>query len=250
MSENKAVDIRGLLDTYEFRCTLPGSGEELLIKPLTTGQMKKILAYEDETETHVVENALDKLISDCVVTEGFDIDDLYLQDRFYLLLEIRKVSKGSKYSFNFKCPKCSVDNIADFSLDDLPVTSKPESDNVIEINEKLSFEVDFPTRRDQKDAMNRYKDRTDMSNREKEIEIMTGTFANSIRRVHTKEGILEDVPFEQKTFILDNIPTETFDKFKDWFDVNDFGVKFEAEVGCIHCSFRESTTIPLSGFFV
>ena len=46
---------------YEFDCTLPGTGQEIKFRPITTGQMKKLLVYEDSTSIQQVEEALDKL---------------------------------------------------------------------------------------------------------------------------------------------------------------------------------------------
>ena len=176
MSDNKTVDIKGLLDTYEFPYTMLSDGKQLLIKPITTGQMKKILAYENENDPYVIEEALDKLISDCVITEDFDVSTTYLQERFALLLEIRKVTKGDSYSFNWKCPKCKVENVESVKVSELPVKQYGCENNVIAINDKLSFEVDFPTRADQKDAINRLKGKK-LGYREKQVEVQTGTFA-------------------------------------------------------------------------
>jgi hypothetical protein len=249
MSEVKTVDIKGLLDTYEFPYTLVGSGQELLIRPITTGQMKKVLAYEDETNPYVVEEALDKLIASCVVNQDFNIDDVYLQDRFSLLLEIRKVTKGDSYQFNYKCKKCGVDNMVTLLLSELPVKPFIREDNVLTINDKLQFEVDFPTRADQKDAVLRVKGRN-LPHRENVVEVQTGTFANAIKKVHTPEGVLEDVSFEDKVYILDNISGEVFENFTNWFKDHDFGVEFEKEVTCMSCANKENADIPLSDFFV
>lgn len=249
MSDVKSVDIRSLIDTYEFPCKLPGTGQELLIRPITTGQMKKILVYEDETDQYVIEDALDNLVKTCVVNEDFDIDNIYLQDRFYLLLEIRKVTKGSSYSFNFKCPKCNTENIKNFSLEELPVQPRKDGNTVIEISERLRFSVDFPTRADQKDAVSRIM-KMNLTEREKAIEIVTATFANCIIGVDTPNGILTDIPFEDRVYLLDNITSDKFDLFKEWFNENDFGVKFELNVGCNHCNFNDKMKIPLTDFFV
>lgn len=249
MSDNKSVDIRGLFDTYEFPCKLPGSGESLLIRPLTTGQMKKILIYEDETNPAVVEDALDRLISECVITEGFDVNNLYLQDRFFLLLEIRKVSKGSAYNFNFKCPECGFTNVKSFSLDDLEVKEKEDNDQEIKINDKFSLIVDFPTRKDQKTIFD-FVSKKKLKGREKEIETATTLYASCIQKINSVEGIVENVPLSDKLFILDNLTSSQFDEFKDWFEKNEFGVSFDVDVECTACDFSDKQSIPLSDFFV
>ena len=249
MSEVQIVDIRGLLDSYEFPYTLPGSGQELLIKPITTGQMKKVLVYEDETDPFVIEEALDKLITDCVTTPDFNVETLYLQDRFSLLLEIRKVSKGDTYQFSWKCPKCKVDNMNGVVISGLDVKPFNREDNIIPINERLKFEVDFPTRADQKDAIHRVKGKP-MGYREQQVEVQTGTFANSVKKVHTPEAVLDNIPFDDKVFILDNISSDVFETFTTWFKEHDFGVDFVSDVMCISCQHKEKMDIPLSDFFV
>jgi hypothetical protein len=249
MSEVKIVDIKGLLDTYEFPYTLPGSGAPLLIKPITTGQMKKILAYEDESDPYIVEQALDKLITDCVVTPDFDINSLYLQDRFSLLLEIRKVTKGDTYQFNYRCPKCKVENVNNVVISELDVKPFNRVDNIISINDNLKFEVDFPTRADQRDAIDRIKGKP-ISAREKQVDIQTGTFANSIKKVHTADAVIDNVPFADKVYILENVPTTTFEDFVMWFKDHEFGVEFETDMMCVSCGHKDKMDIPLSDFFV
>ena len=86
-------DFKKYLNVYEFETTLPGSGVTIKFKPITTGQMKKLLVYENETDPSMVEEAMDELINSSVSTEGFDVKDVWLQDRFFLLVEIRRKTK-------------------------------------------------------------------------------------------------------------------------------------------------------------
>ena len=249
MSENKSVDIKGLIDSYEFPCTLAGSGQKLMIKPITTGQMKKILIYEEENDPYIVEEVLDKLVTSCVVTEGFDINSVYLQDRFSLLLELRKVTKGDKYSFNWKCPKCGVENIKSLNISDLNVIPADLSGNIISVGERLKLEVSFPTRADQKDAIVRMKNKKLSNYQERQLEVQTGTFVNSIKKVHTPDDILDDISFEDKYYILENISSDVFERFTNWFKDHEFGIEFKNDVNCISCDHSEKMEIPLSDFF-
>lgn len=45
------------------------------------------------------------------------VDDLISSDRFFLLVEIRKASLGSKYVFSLKCADKNCEHKSDFSLD-------------------------------------------------------------------------------------------------------------------------------------
>ena len=68
-------DFRKYLNVYEFETTLPGTGDTVKFKPMTTGQLKKMLVYENSTNPMTVEKALDELISSSIIgsTSSFGI---------------------------------------------------------------------------------------------------------------------------------------------------------------------------------
>jgi rRNA maturation protein Nop10 len=102
------MSFKNYLNVYEFDTTLPGTGAKLKIKPITTGIMKELLLYESATdEPGKIEEALDTLLQKCVITPGFNVDGQFLQDRFFLITELRKVTRGNKYTFQATCQKCN-----------------------------------------------------------------------------------------------------------------------------------------------
>ena len=109
------------INVYEFSCELPGSGQEVAFKPVNTGQLKKLLTYEKETNLLIQEQALDDLISSSVLTEDFNSDDLYLEDRFFLLVEMRKKTKGEVLEFTLTCPKCNSQSLNRVDLNSMPI---------------------------------------------------------------------------------------------------------------------------------
>ena len=50
------------VNVYDFSCELPGSKETIQFKPVSTGQIKKLLTYENESNYVLQEQALDDLI--------------------------------------------------------------------------------------------------------------------------------------------------------------------------------------------
>ena len=110
------------VNSYVFDTLLPGTGEKIEFRPVTTGQLKRVLMHETSQDPDIMEKALDSIVDECVISpENFSVDKLYLQDRFYLLLEIRKATKGSKYSFQTVCTSCSSQSQQNISLGSLPV---------------------------------------------------------------------------------------------------------------------------------
>ena len=113
---------RNYVNMFEFETELPGTGEIITFRPITTGQLKKLLLYETSNDPTSIEKALDDVITECVISpETFDIKKLYLQDRFFLLVEIRKATRGSSYEFQTTCSKCNSQTQHVLNITDLTV---------------------------------------------------------------------------------------------------------------------------------
>lgn len=158
------------LNAYEFEYTLPGSGETIKFKPLTTVQMKQLLQYEDETDPTKVSEALDEMINAAVVTEGFDINELYLRDRFALLIEIRKKTKGETYEFQFKCPQCGSQVLTGVNLDNLEVKKKDVGSGTIDVADDITIEIEHLKRKDEREAIQNINKYEGMKDSELEFE--------------------------------------------------------------------------------
>ena len=253
MSDVKSVNIRDLMDIYEFPCTLLGSGKQLKIAPVTTAQLKKILTYEDENNILVVETALDELITSSVKTEDFDINSLYLQDRFQLMLEIRKVSKGNMYSFSYNCPECDVETIAAIDLSKLENIPFNIESGIVSMSDTLQFELDFPTRGDQKFAYDYVMSNGEVSpadiTKDMLLDIAVAMYAKSVRKVIVNGTEQTSVPIEDIIYVIENVKTEIFENIKKWFEINTFGVNFKGKVKCIN-QHEKTIEIPIENFFV
>lgn len=136
MSQN----FKRYLNCYEWETTLPGSGKVLKYKPIVTGQIKSLLMFSDSEDDNAIENALDKLIQECVTTDGFDVKGLYLPDRFYLMVEIRNATKGSKYNFQSKCYNCDSQSMHTVDLSKLPLKKLEIDKSELEVKEFVKNE--------------------------------------------------------------------------------------------------------------
>ena len=241
------MSFKDYFEVYTFDCELPGTGEKVEYKPLTTKEIKKLLVYEDENPEKV-EEILDQIIQGSVVNEDFDIDKLYLQDRFFLLLEIRKKTKGEKYEFQFDCPKCETQNYLVKDLDKLEVTRlshKEDLNTEVSITDDLSVNLWFITRGEEKEAL----EKTGDNSSQKEAESYLNILAQTIKAVNSPDGKEENLSFEDKQFIMDRLTTGNLTKISNWFSENNFGVDFKVEKKCRQCKYSETTTIPLQNFF-
>jgi thiol-disulfide isomerase/thioredoxin len=249
MSKNKLVSF---LNSYTNYFVIPSTKETLTIKPITTGQMKNLLTYEGKEDVFLIETILDELMEGCVVEEDFKIENLTLQDRFMLLIEIRKISKGDVYETHIKCPKCDLVAPQFINLNELKVIEYNDNvDKRIKINDNFVIHVDYITRKDQKEAIKLVKKRK-LSEKHEQIQIMTVMYAMSMKKFETSEGILENQSLTDKIELLDGLDDKGYKKFIKWYTDNDFGVEFEYLLKCNNeeCDFEEKVRIPLTDFFV
>src|SRR6056297_2360097 len=248
-----SIDINKYVNSYEFDYTLPGSNEVILYKPITTGQLKKLLPYEKETDPIVVERVLDNLISSCVISEGFDINKLYLEDRFALLIELRKKSKGEEYSFIYTCPNCKKKTPVTQDLNKLKLIKKSHDNNLFFINDSLSCEIDQITRGEQIKVYEIIKKEKIDNPNLKMAQIATYSYAMAMRTFHTPEGNTDDVSIEDKVNIIDGTFNDSkYKEFVQWFVDNSFGIDFTFEFKCSNeeCGKKDTYSIPLNNFFV
>lgn len=246
-----SLDIKNLANSYQFETELPGTGETIKFKPISTGTMKKALMYENEEDIESLDNFLDELITDCTIDEKFNIDKLFLQDRFYLLVEIRKKSKGNVFKFSYRCKECDTDNIVAINLDELKITTKNnELKKSISINDKLSVHFKHITRGMQKEAFNKVPKELPFNRRM--ADIADYLYASAMTKFVSAGETDENVSLEDKIDLLNSIPETVYKKITQWFIDNDFGVDFTYKYKCIKpsCKSKERViNIPLTDFF-
>jgi hypothetical protein len=250
MSENKLVQ---LLNQYDHEHIIMETKKVIKIKPITTGQMKAILQYEGSDDSSVVDRILDDIINGCVITEGFNVDDLTLQDRFDLLIGIRKVSKGSIYNFNIKCPLCGVESIQMVDLDKLDVIPFPENiDRKVKISPKLSIYFDFIRRGHQKQSMELVEKMKNITDTQKMSEMATCMYAFSMIKFETNVGEIKDISISDRMAFLDSLGEKAYEPVNGWHEKNNYGIKFKHKVTCKAgggCKFEKEEDIPITGFF-
>ena len=270
------------LNVYSFESVLPGTGEHLTYKPITTGQMKSMLLYEDNEDLGKIEEALDSLISSCVLTEGFDIMKLFLQDRFFLLVEIRKATKGNMYTFNLNCVDCKGQSMQTVDLTKIKII-KPKFEikreqhpvaaaadeavkkakrvsvskdnmpvipwNTLKLNDRITLELSIVTRGMQAEAFKIVKEIKNMTTDQKKIEIFTIINALCITAVTTQDGREENIPLEDKIYLMNNITQPEMEKIVKWTEDNNFGLDFTFSIKCPHCNKEVKREVPLDDFF-
>ena len=234
-------DFRKYLNIYEFDVVLP-SGITVKLKPINAGQLKKFMTSVKNDTLKELSDAMYELISSSVVNEDFDINNVYLNDRASLILELRKISKGTKYQFEYKCPKCSSQSFLTEDLNDIEVIPIPSKINpIVTLDENLSVIMDYVKIGDEKEILE--------MGMKSEPELLLSVIAVSVKGIITPEGEQTDLSLEDKIYFTDNIPQPFYEKLTNWHDEFHFGVNMKRKIKCVHCKEESDFTLEADNFF-
>lgn len=238
-----------LLNIYEKDVPLPGSKEVVKIKPLTTNQIKKLLVHENETDLIGGERILDDILKMAIISDNPDVvRSLLLQDRYLVFIEIRKLTKGSFHTYNFTCPSCKSQSIQKIDLNDLVVKNIPEDNNniITILNGGMKLHMGPSTRGEQDDAYKIIDHK--LKDSEKQVEMALANMAIAIKGIETT-SLDETVSIKDKMDLIGDLPGQEYDKVKEWFIENDFGVDLNITTKCPYCEFKKEHSLPLTNFF-
>lgn len=237
------------INVYEFSCELPGSKEVVNFKPVTTGQIKKLLTYENETNYVIQEQALDDLISSSIFSEGFDIDELYIYDRMFMLIELRKKTKGEILEFKMTCPECNSQSLNKVNLDELKMKQLKDNDNVIVDLGKIKVHLRHVKRKHQKEDIKSNYFPKGLSESQRSYIFQVMFHACAIDKIETPSGIDDNITMKDRIYFVEHIPISQMEILKDKLDEMAFGWELENKVKCVHCGYENIEPIPIQQNF-
>lgn len=250
-----AKDFKDYLNVFEFDCILPGTGQKVKFKPLTIGNIKQIASYtEDDPSAGTLTNMFDEILKNSVVSEDFDPMEIYLQDRYFLILEIRKKTKGEVVKFTLTCPECNSQSQQKLDFDAINVKKKRDDiDYNVPITEELTIKLRHLLRSEEKEIYDLWSEfkkagkyETDS---EADLDLAVLLEAQSIESIITPDGEQEGITILDKKYLLENIPQPLYKKVANWYDEYDFGPEMTIKVKCPHCDFESEQDITNTNFF-
>jgi len=237
------------VNVYDFTCELPGSKETVQFKPVTTGQIKKLLTYENETNYVIQEQALDDLITSSIISEGFELDEQYIYDRMFLLIEIRKKTKGEIIEFQLTCPECKSQSINRVNLDELEIKELEDNSNQIVELGQIKVHLRHMKRKHQKQEIKPHFFSKSMTETQKAYMFQVLFHACAIDKIETPNGMDENIPIKDRIYFIEQITIQQMEKIKEKIDDMSFGWELENKVKCPHCGYERKEPIPMQQNF-
>lgn len=203
------------------------SGKKIGIKPWRTKQEKELL-FAIEDNKNIIENRKEivNLMMKCV-------DDLEVfktlsnADYIYLLAQLRKISKGAKIEYVYRCtnPKCKFELSDDINLDKHLITT-PFSGGVCKINDKITFntkEVSFLTQDKLKETYI------------KNSEFNFNFIIDSIDSIGVDGEMYSEITRDEIVDFVDDLSSEDFNKLSEFVLSSPAKISLEKKLTCGRC---------------
>ena len=106
-----------LLNVAKYDLKLPSSGKEIQYRPFLVKEEKILLqAMEGQDEKEML-RALKQLVTQCIDTEGFKVDNIAMVDLEYIFLRMRAKAVGDLSTVSFKHKPGECDQIIKIQID-------------------------------------------------------------------------------------------------------------------------------------
>ena len=261
MSDDKPsfnmMDLKKLYATKsgdELAIDLCFSGRKAFIKPMKVRDKKDILKAIESKDEKLIQKNFDDIIEKYVTLEdGRSISDITVQERYQILVAIRRAAAGDEAKLAHQCPKCEhINKDIPFNMDSIVTKNyeEPSNGGVIEIADGDIKVVLGPIRRDEEKKLEKIihdKKITLMS--ERQFTMMSG-YINKV--IVSQNDITGEVPMktEEKIDFFENLRASDLDKITEYIKSTDFGVKLPFSFKCEKCEYTSEEEANVAVFFI
>ena len=228
------------LNTILYDLKLPSSSEKIEYRPFLVKEEKILLmALEGQDEKEMIK-AIKQIITQCVTTEGFNVNKISMIDLEYLFLNIRGKAVGDVSSISFECKKCGETIKLDIDLTKVKIVKNEKISDLVNITDDISIRLKPPSIDNLIGAGN--KNQVDLVMeivRECLVEIIQGADVFSAQD-HTREELDE---------FLNSLNSGQFKKIQNYYESLP-KMKQDIEYTCPKCGNTEKETLEgLASFF-
>ena len=232
-----------LLNVAEYDLKLPSSGKKIQYRPFLVKEEKVLLqAMEGQDEKEIL-SALKQLITQCVSTEGFKVNDIAMVDLEYIFLRMRAKAVGDVSTINFTHKPGKCDGVIKINIDLTkiePTQNKNESD-LIKITDEVQVRMVPPT----------VKALSNMDGSKSQIDSAFDTIRDCITEIYSNDELfsVQDHTTKEVDDFINSLSSNQFSKLRDYFD-NLPALKHDIEYICPKCNETETQTIQgVASFF-
>jgi len=221
--------------TYYIK--LPSSGQKIRIRPFLVKEEKILLIAAESKDTNEIINATKQVISNCILDNDVNINDLVFFDVDYLFIALRAKSVGETIEMNFVCNNVVDDNkcgnIFPVALDisNAEIIQNLEVKDKIDLDNGIGAKMKYP----------KYSVMKQIVDDENQMDKKHRMIYSSIDYIYNKDKIFSSKEFSREDFdkFIEGLTKTQFEKLEGWVD-NFPTFAITAEKDCSKCGHHHS----------
>ena len=231
------------LNTTIHELSLPSSGEKIKFRPFLVKEEKILLTALEGGEEKEITNATKQIISQCITSEDFDINNVATFDVEFIFLMLRSKSVGEQIELKYK-PECyeKCKTYAEIKVDikEIKVEKTKNHSNRIKLTKDVIVDLKYP----KIDALAGL----DSAN---QVDMVFGIVLDCIDKIYEGEETHNVTDYTKKELMefLDSLNTDQFKEIQNFFDTMP-KLRYHAKWPCPKCGVEDVKVIEgLNSFF-
>tara|TARA_B100001029_G_C14952535_1_gene389671 strand:- start:80 stop:793 length:714 start_codon:yes stop_codon:yes gene_type:complete len=133
------------ISTPTYELTVPSTGKNIKFRPFLVKEEKiLIIAMESQSDKQIAQ-AVNDVLSNCILTKGVKIGDLSTFDIEYLFLNIRGKSVGESVDVMITCPDDNETKVpVQINLDEIQIVKNDNHQRDIPLDDNLTMRMKYP----------------------------------------------------------------------------------------------------------
>jgi len=227
------------INTVLYDLELPSSGKKVEYRPFLVKEEKILLMALEGKDDREMSKAIKQIITQCVSTEGFNVNKLPMIDLEYLFLNIRGKAVGdiSTISFEHSCGEIIK---LDIDLSKVEVVQNKNSSDLVEITDEIMVRLSPPGIDDVIGTENK-----------NQIDLVMEIIRNSLLEIIQGEEVFSAQDHTKKELdeFVNSLNSGQFKKLQDYYESLP-KLKQDIEYTCEKCGKTETETLEgLASFF-
>lgn len=192
-----------------FAITLPSTKKEVRYRPFLVKEEKILLFAQQSSESKDIINAIKQIITNCIVTEGVDVESFTTYDIEYFFIQLRAKSVNDEVKLSYIDNEDQQQYSFDVNLNDIQVIYPEGHDPRIMITESDSITLKEPVF----SVLEAMKATT-------ESELAFEAVAKCISRIESDGQVYEIADFSEEEVMefVQSLDVMTFQKIQKFFD--------------------------------
>ncbi len=228
------------LNTVRYDLELPASGNKIEYRPFLVREEKILLTALEGGEEKDMVKAIRQIITQCVLTENFNVNKLAMIDLEYLFLNIRGKAVGDISTISFE-HECGEKITLDIDLTKVEVVQNKNYSDLVQITDDIKVRLSPPGMDDIVGVGNK-----------NQIDLVMEIIRNSLLEIIQGEDVFSAQDHTKKELdeFVNSLSSSQFKKLQDYYESLP-KLKQDIEYTCEKCGKTETETLEgLASFFV